>query len=204
MSRPRLLADLAPLRASRDFRLLYGSRTVTQSGTQATEVALLVQARQLTGSAFAVGLLGAVELVPLVVFGLYGGVLADRLDRRHLMRWCEAGLGCCAAALTLNASLPHPAVWPLYAIAGTLMALAALQRPSVEASVPQVLPRDQLTAAAALLSASQNAAVILGAAAGGLLAAGPAPAPNSRECGTGGFFSPWCRTEGNVALRTRR
>ena len=56
-------------------------------------MALLVQAKQLTGSAFAVGLLGVVELVPLVVFGLYGGVLADRLDRRRLLRWCEAGPG---------------------------------------------------------------------------------------------------------------
>ncbi|HEX4657436.1 MAG TPA: hypothetical protein VH307_08635, partial [Streptosporangiaceae bacterium] len=63
------------------------------------------QARQLTGSAVAVGLLGAVELAPLVVFGLYGGALADRLDRRRLIRWCEAGLACCAALLVVNASL---------------------------------------------------------------------------------------------------
>src|SRR5215470_4929647 len=72
MSRPRLRTDVTPLRESRDFRLLYTSRTITGLGTQATEVALLVQARQLTGSTFAVGLLGAVEVVPLVVFGLYG------------------------------------------------------------------------------------------------------------------------------------
>jgi len=97
LTRPRLRADLTPLRTSRDFRLLYSSRTVIALGTQATEVALLVQARQLTGSAFAVGLLGAVELAPLVVFGLYGGVLADRFDRRRLILACEAGLGCCAA-----------------------------------------------------------------------------------------------------------
>jgi len=69
----RLRADPTPLRTSRDFRLLYASRTVTALGTDATEVALLVQARQLTGSTVAVGLLGAVELLPLVVFGLYGG-----------------------------------------------------------------------------------------------------------------------------------
>ena len=72
---------------------------MTALGTQANEVALLVQAKQLTGSPLAVGLLGVVELVPLLVFGLYGGVLADRLDRRAMMRWCEAVLpaapGCC-------------------------------------------------------------------------------------------------------------
>jgi MFS family permease len=175
MSKPRLRADLTPLRGSRDFRLLYASRTVIALGTQAAEVALLVQARQLTGSAFAVGLLGAVEVVPLVVFGLYGGVLADRFDRRRLMLWCEAGLGCCAALLALNATLPRPAAWPLYVITALMMAAAALQRPSLEASIPRVVPRDQLTAAAALLSMSQNVSVITGAAVGGILAAGPGP-----------------------------
>jgi MFS family permease len=175
VSRPRLRADLTPLRASRDFRLLYTSRTVTALGTQATEVALLVQARQLTGSTVAVGLLGAVEVVPLVAFGLYGGVLADRFDRRRLARWCEAGLGVCAALLMLNAVAPRPAVWPLYVITALMMAAAALQRPSLDASIPRVVPRDQLTAAAALMSMSQNVSVIAGAALGGVLAAGPGP-----------------------------
>ena len=170
-----LVADIAPLRTSRDFRLVFASRTVTLFGSQATEVALLVQARQLTGSAVAVGLLGAVELVPLVVFGLWGGALADRLDRRRLIRWCEAGLGGCAALLLINASLPRPVVWPLYLIAAGMMALAALQRPSLDASVPRIVSRDQLTAAAALLSLSANASVIVGTTLGGLLATWPGP-----------------------------
>ena len=170
-----LVADVEPLRTSRDFRLVFASRTITLFGSQATEVALLVQARQLTGSAVAVGLLGAVELVPLVVFGLCGGALADRLDRRRLIRWCEAGLGGCAALLLINASLPRPVVWPLYLIAAVMMALAALQRPSLDASVPRIVSRDQLTAAAALLSLSANASVIVGTTLGGLLATWPGP-----------------------------
>jgi MFS family permease len=179
-ARPRgrlrgLVADITPLRASRDFRLVFASRTVTLFGSQATEVALLVQARQLTGSAVAVGLLGAVELVPLVVFGLYGGALADRLNRRRLIRWCEAGLGCCAALLVVNASLPRPSAWPLYLIAAVMMALAALQRPSLEASMPRIVARDQLTAAVALLSLSSNASLIVGTTLGGLLATWPGP-----------------------------
>ena len=139
-------ADLTPLRTSRGFRLVFASRTVTLFGSQATAVALLVQARELTGSAVAVGLLGVAELVPLVVFGLYGGALADRLDRRRLIRCCEAGLACCAAARAANASLPHPHVWPLYLLAACTMALAALQRPSLDASVPRLAGRDQLAA----------------------------------------------------------
>ena len=173
MSRPRLRADLTPLRTSRDFRLLYASRTITALGTDATEVALLVQARQLTGSTFAVGLLGAVELVPLVVFGLYGGVLADRFDRRRLSVACEAGLACCAAVLMLNALAPHPAVWLLYVVTALMMAMAALQRPSLEASMPRVVPKDQLMAAGALMSMSQNASYLAGTTLGGVLAAGP-------------------------------
>jgi MFS family permease len=167
--------DLAPLRTSRDFRFLFSSRTATLFGTQAAEVALLVQAKQLTGSAFQVGLLGAVELVPLMVCGLYGGTLADRLDRRLLMRLGEAGLGCCAGLLALNASLPRPAVWPLYVIAAVTAALAALQRPSLDASVPRVVGRGHLIAASALMAMSANASVIIGSALGGLLAAGPGP-----------------------------
>ena len=104
---------MAPLRSSRGFCLVFASRTVTTLGTQASEVALLVQAKQLTGSPLAVGLLGVVELVPLLLFGLYGGVLADRFDRRALMRWCEAALGGCAGLLLVNALLLAAAAWGL-------------------------------------------------------------------------------------------
>ncbi len=175
MPRSRLRADLTPLRASRYFRLLFASRTVIALGTQATEVALLVQAKQLTGSTVAVGLLGAVELVPLVVFGLYGGMLADRFDRRRLILGCEAALACCAVLLMLNALAAHPAVWPLYVVTALMMAAAALQRPSLDASMPRVVPRDQLTAAAALMSMSQNVCFLGGTTLGGVLAAGPGP-----------------------------
>ena len=120
-------------------------------GSQAAEVALLVQAKQLTGSPLVVGLLGMAELVPLVVFGLYGGVLADRFDRRALMRWCEPGLACCAGLLLVNALLPHPAVWPLFAVSAVMMALASLQRPAFEAATPRIVPLEQITAASALL-----------------------------------------------------
>jgi MFS family permease len=75
----------------------------------------------------------------------------------------------------VNASLPHPRVWPLYVLAASTMALAALQRPSLDASVPRLVARDQLTAASALLSLSSNAGFIAGAALGGVLAAAPGP-----------------------------
>jgi MFS family permease len=174
-SSPRWWPDLAPLRSSRGFRLVFASRTVTALGTLAVEVALLVQAKQLTGSPLAVGLLGVAELVPLLAFGLYGGVLADRFDRRALMRWCEAGLACSSVLLVVNARLAHPALWPLYALSAVMSAVSALQRPSFDASVPRLVPREQLTAASALLSMSQNASFLVGSALGGVLAVTPGP-----------------------------
>jgi len=171
----RLGLDVSPL-AGRDFRLLFSSGTVTQLGTQATDVALVVQVKQLTGSTLAVGLLGAAELVPLVVFALYGGVLADRLDRRKVIRWCEAALGGCALLLLADSLLARPLLWPLYLVVAAMNALASLQRPSVEASIPRVVPPAQLTAAITLSSGAQNLCVIAGTSLGGVLAAGAGPA----------------------------
>jgi MFS family permease len=168
--------DLSPLRQSPQFRLLWSSRAVTLLGTQLTAVALLVQAERLTGSAVMVGLLGVAEVLPLVIFGLYGGVLADRLDRRKLALWTEAGLAVVSALLTFNGLLPRPMLWPLYAGAAAAMALAALQRPSLDSAVPRLLPGHELTAGSALLSLAANTSAILGPALGGILVTGPGPA----------------------------
>jgi MFS family permease len=167
--------DLSPL-ASRDFRVLFGSSTIALLGTEATDVALVVQVKQLTGSTLAVGLLGAAELVPLVVFALYGGVLADRLDRRQVIRWCEAALGGCSVLLLADSLLSRPLLWPLYVVVAAMNALASLQRPSIEATIPRIVPPGQLTAAVTLSSGSQNLSVIVGSSLGGVLAAGAGPA----------------------------
>jgi MFS family permease len=172
-----LWPDTSPLHGAgaRGFRAVFLSRTVVYLGSQAAEVALLVQAQRLTGSPLVVGTLGLAELIPLIVFGLYGGVLADRFDRRALMRWCEPGLAACAGLLLVNALLPHPLLWPLYAVAAVMMAFASLQRPAFEAATPRIVPSAQLTAAAAILSLSVNASVLVGSSLGGVLAVAPGP-----------------------------
>jgi MFS family permease len=168
-----LVLDVTPLKTSRDFRAVFGSRTVALMGAQATDVALLVQAKQLTNSPLPVGLLGLAQLVPLLVFGLYGGALADRLDRKALMRWCEPALAACAGLLLVNALQPRPLLWPLYAVAALMTAVAAVQRPSFDAAVPRLVPLEQRTAAMALLSMSQTVTVLAGSAIGGVLAITP-------------------------------
>jgi len=170
-----LRPDLSPLRGSRGFRAVFVSRTVATLGSQAAEVAMLVQAKQLTGSPLVVGLLGIAELVPLLIFGLYGGALADRFDRRRLMRWCEPGMACCAAMLLVNSLLPHPVLWPLFVVAALLVTIYSLQRPSFDAAVPRLVPRAQLTAAVALLAMVMNASFLIGSSAGGVLAITPGP-----------------------------
>jgi MFS family permease len=170
-----LRPDVSPLRGSRGFRSVFVSRTVAVLGAQAAEVALLVQAKQLTGSPLIVGLLGIAELVPLLFFGLYGGALADRFDRRILMRWCEPGMACCALLLLVNSLLRHPALWVLFAVAALLVAISSLQRPSFDAATPRLVPREQLTAAVALLSMVQNISFLVGSSLGGALAIAPGP-----------------------------
>lgn len=161
-----LLPDLAPWRTSRDFRLLWCAGAITVFGTFLTVVALPLQLKELTGSTLAVGALGAVESVPLLVFGLYGGALADSVDRRRLIVGSELALGL-ISALLLNSLLPHPLVWPLYAAAALSSALTGLQRPALDA----IVRHDQLAAAAALNALRRQIGAIAGPAlAGGLLA----------------------------------
>ena len=81
----RIAVDTSALRESRDFRLLSAGSLITGLGTQATLVALPYQVFVITGSAFLTGLIGAAELVPLIVASLFGGALADRFDRRGLL-----------------------------------------------------------------------------------------------------------------------
>ncbi len=82
-----LRVDLTPLRTSRDFRLLFWAGTVFYFGGMVSYVAIPYQIYTLTGSNFAVGAIGLVELLPIIVFGLYGGALADHVDRRKLLIW---------------------------------------------------------------------------------------------------------------------
>ncbi|TLS42850.1 MFS transporter [Streptomyces montanus] len=166
-----LLPDPAPWRTSADFRRLWVAGIITNFGSFLTFVALPVQMKELTGSAVAVGAIGAAELVPLIVFGLYGGALADALDKRKLILWTEAGQGLLCVGLLLNASLPHPVVWPLYAVAALSAALGAVQRPALDALVPRIVAHEHLPAAAALNSLRWTVGGVAGPAVAGLVVA---------------------------------
>ncbi|MEU0034891.1 MFS transporter [Streptomyces sp. NPDC006333] len=166
-----MLPDLAPWWASADFRRLWLSGLITHFGSSLTLVALPVQMKVLTGSVVAVGAIGAVELVPLIVFGLYGGALADALDKRKLIVRTEAGQGLLCAGLLVNALMPTPAVWPLYAVAALSSALGAVQRPALDSLVPRIVAHEHLPAAASLNSLRWSVGGVAGPALAGVVVA---------------------------------
>ncbi|GHD98109.1 MFS transporter [Streptomyces alanosinicus] len=166
-----LLPDTAPWKASADFRRLWKSGLISNFGSFLTLVALPVQLKDLTRSTAAVGALGAVELLPLIVCGLYGGALADALDKRRLIVWTEAGQGLLSAALLLNALLPHPAVWPLYAVAALSCALVSVQRPALDSLWPRIVAHDDMPAAASLNSLRWTVGGVAGPALAGVVVA---------------------------------
>lgn len=168
-----LRVDLTPLRTSRDFRLLWLAGTVFYLGAMVTYVAVPYQVYTLTGSNFMVGAVGIVELVPLVVFGLYGGALADHVDRRRLLVWTGVGQAVATAVLAANAfgAFGEPSVAVVFVVAAVLVSASSMQRPSREALMPRTVRHDELPAANALFSLGMQVGVLLGPALGGLLIA---------------------------------
>ncbi|MEY3733829.1 MAG: hypothetical protein RL347_1188 [Actinomycetota bacterium] len=161
--------DVTPLRTQPAFRRLFIGGLVTQLGSMVTYVAIPFQIAELTESFIAVGLIGLAELLPLVVFGLYGGSLADRVDRRALVVGGEIAAGLLVGVLALNAFLPSPQLWVIYVVAMLFAAVDGLQRPSLDAMIPRLVPQDQLSAAGALNSLRMNGAALAGPAVGGII-----------------------------------
>jgi MFS family permease len=164
-----LAVDLTPLRVSRDFRLLWSGQLVSTMGRQITAVAVPYQVYQLTGSTLAVGLLGLVQVVPLILFSLIGGAVADAVDRRRLLLVSNSLLALCSLLYVAGAVRGHPPLAALYAVSGVAAGLSAVDQPARSATVPNLVPREQLPAAVALMFGLFQAALIGGPAAGGLI-----------------------------------
>jgi MFS family permease len=171
-----LALDVTPLRASRDFRLLFAGQAVSFFGSMMTFVALPWQMYRLTKSSFAVGMMGVAEFVPILLMGFVGGALADAVDRRRMVRITEALLAAGTAILIFNSLLPQPRAWVLYVCAALFAALNGLQRPSLDSLVPRLVSAELMPAAAALKSLSGTIGMIGGPALGGLLVATLGPA----------------------------
>jgi MFS family permease len=165
----RLRVDLTPWRGSRDFRILVVSGSVFFLGGMVGYVALPFQLYQLTGSNFAVGAMGLVTIAPLVVFGLYGGALADHVDRRKMLIGTGIAQVMITALLLVNTVLHDPRVWLIYVCGGLNAIASSLQRPSREALFPRVVKHEEMPAAVTLNSLTLQVGQLTGPALGGVL-----------------------------------
>jgi MFS family permease len=161
--------DLSPLKKYPDFRYLWASGFISYLGSMVTYVAAPFQIKELTNSYLAVGLLGTIELIPLIFFGLYGGVLADYVDRKKMIWAAEFGALICTSILLINSLLGEPKIWVIYVVTGLFAAVDGLQRPSANAILPRLVSHGDLPAASALMSLRWQFGVIIGPTIGGIL-----------------------------------
>ncbi|MFM7356741.1 MAG: MFS transporter [Actinomycetota bacterium] len=163
--------DLSPLKKYRDFKLLFTAGLFSYFGSMITFVALPFQVKELTGSFWAVGLIGVVEIIPLIVFGLYGGVLADYLDRKKMIWFTEFGTLIATSILIINSLQEKPSVILIFVIAAIFAALSGLKRPSQDAILPRLVNHDDLPSASALMSLRWQFGGIVGPSVGGIIIA---------------------------------
>jgi Transmembrane secretion effector len=163
-----LLADTRPL-ANGHFRRLWLANIVTVVGAQLTVVAVPSQLYSLTGSSAYVGLAGVFGLVPLVVFGLWGGALADAMDRRTLLIVSTFGLIATSAAFWLQALLDNQNVWLLLGLFSVQQAFFAVNQPTRSAVLPRLVDAPLLPAANSLSMTVFQAGAIAGPLIGGAL-----------------------------------
>ena len=163
----RFVIDLSPLRASRDLRLLIAGELVSGLGTQAVLVALPFQIYLETRSAFLTGLLGAVELIPLVAMSLLGGAIADRFDRRMLLLLVQIGLVLAPAGLAAITFAEDPPLWGLYVLGAALAGFNAVQNVVRSAIIPNLVEPRLLRSALALNFGLFQLTLVIGPGLGG-------------------------------------
>jgi MFS family permease len=160
---------------SRDFRLLLAGQAISLTGSQMQQVAVVWQLYLLSGSPLALGMLGFFRIVPIIVFALGGGVVADALDRRRLMLFTQTALAMVSVALAVLAHAQRTTPAAIYALAFVAGAATAFDNPARQALVPRLVDREQLSNALSLYATVWQVATIAGPALGGALLAWSGP-----------------------------
>ena len=163
-----LFADTTPLRTP-DFRRLWVAGIPTVIGANLTIFAVPVQLYALTQNSAYVGLSGVFALVPLIVFGLWGGALADAMDRRVLLIIASIGLAVSSVLLWLQAALALNSVWAVLCLLSVQQAFYAVNSPTRSASIPRMLPPEQVAAANSLNMTVMQFGAIVGPLLAGVL-----------------------------------
>ncbi|MGK5112876.1 MULTISPECIES: MFS transporter [unclassified Geodermatophilus] len=163
--------DTTPLR-NPDYRRLFWGVAATMLGQQMTLVAVPYQVFTLTGSSLLVGVTSIVALVPLIVFGLLGGAIADSMDRRRLMLVTGVGSAVTSALLAVQALLPGGGnLWLLWVLTACVSGFSAVNQPTRSAVIPAIVGAEGVPAANALAMTVRQVGVIVGPLLAGVLIA---------------------------------
>jgi MFS family permease len=171
------IAGRRPLRLAvsslgvRNYRLYFVGQTISIAGTWMQTMALAFLVLRLTGSGTDLGITTAARLLPLVLLGPLGGVIADRTDKRRLLYFTQTASAAMAVAFAVLSGTDSATVPLVIALSLLVGCLTAFDNPARQALIGELVPRDQLANAVALNSVSANLARVLGAAAGGGLVA---------------------------------
>jgi MFS family permease len=163
------LINVKPLLKYRDYRLLFLGQTVSFLGSMVNYVAVPYQIYEITKSTFLVGLIGIAQLGPVLFFGLLGGSVADRLDRRRLLIVSELVMSVCALLLAINAFMAHPNVWAIFVLIFIMQSANAYHRPAMEAMSQKIVDSFDYAAIGALGSFRYSFGAIVGPAFAGWL-----------------------------------
>jgi len=167
----RVTVDLTVLRESRDLRLVVIGEALSGLGTQAALVAIPFQVYVLTHSAALVGLLGLVELGPLVAASLVEGAAADRVDRKRVLLLAQAVVAAVAGTLALITALGRPSVGAVFVLAGALAGASAVDNVTRAAVVPSLAGPARLRPALSITFGLNQVCAVVGPGVGGLLIA---------------------------------
>ncbi|WP_442806405.1 MFS transporter [Streptomyces sp. NBC_01317] len=153
----------------RNYRLFATGAVVSNIGTWMSRITQDWLVLSLTGSSAAVGITTALQFLPMLLFGLYGGVIADRYPKRQILLVTQAAMGLCGLSLALLTLSGHVQVWHVYLIAFLLGMVTVVDNPSRQSFVSEMVGPSQLRNAVSLNSANFQSARLIGPAVAGVL-----------------------------------
>jgi MFS family permease len=157
----------------RNFRLFFVGQIISQTGTWMQMIAIGLLVLDITDSGVAVGLVTAAQFLPILVLGAWGGVLADRRDRHHLLIWANVAGALVATAFAVLVLSGNEALWSVYLLTFAAGTVTALENPARRALVTDLVDEKEVPNAVGLNSTLMTTSRVFGPALGGALIAGP-------------------------------
>jgi MFS transporter, ENTS family, enterobactin (siderophore) exporter len=166
-----------PLAQNRDFKVLLSSQAVSALGDAVSFTALPLLVLALTGSGFAMGIVGAVQTLPDLIFGMLAGAMADRSDRKRMMFLADSCRAILMALIPISVALDGPTMAVILIVAAPMSVLRSFFLAGYTASIPALVGRSQIGRANSIFEALYSLGFIAGPAIAGILAATIGPGP---------------------------